>query len=376
MATLNFNNSSFSSSTFNSYSESDIDFSGAYSPQDDNPFPYGSFSGTEKEEAGYTIPKNLRYPNAALDNSMDFLVIRVSKFKPAGLKLDGLISAPAKTEGGDAIPSQDRKISEGKLLEDETATPFSLATATTANKDNKPIHTIYLPIPRQVQDANAVQYGNGTLNPLEAIGAGLVAQGLENPTFKQIQDSLGLIVTEGSKALDNNTDAVAAAVAGRAIGALGGNVTPNQLIARASGQILNPNLELLFEGVQLRVFPFQFEFFPRNVDEAQSVKNIIRVLKKSLAAQRGDKTGKGIFIKQPDIFQLEYKQGSKSHPFLNKFKPAHLTQMKVNYTQSGNYSTFYDGTPTHITVQCSFTEVNPIYQEDYDSADAGTGVGF
>ena len=37
------------------------------------------------------------------------------------------------------------------------------------------------------------------------------------------------------------TDAIAAAIAGRAIGALGGNVTANQLIARASGAILNPN---------------------------------------------------------------------------------------------------------------------------------------
>ena len=94
-----------------------------------------------------------------------------------------------------------------------------------------------------------------------------------------------------------------------------------------------------------------------------------------MAAKKSD-TGKGIFIKQPDIFQLEYKQGSKSHPFLNKFLPAHLTNMKVNYTQSGNYSTFYDGTPTHMTVQCSFTEVNPVYQEDYDGEDAGEGVGY
>ena len=37
--------------------------------------------------------------------------------------------------------------------------------------------------------------------------------------------------------------------------------------------------------------------------------------------KKGD-TGKGVFIKQPDIFQLEYKQGGKPHPFLNKFLPA------------------------------------------------------
>ena len=62
------------------------------------------------------------------------------------------------------------------------------------------------------------------------------------------------------------------------------------------------------------------------------------------------------------------------HPFLNKFLPTHLTDMKINYSQSGTYSTFHDGTPTHMTMSCSFQEVNPVYQEDYD--EAGQGVGY
>ena len=52
----------------------------------------------------------------------------------------------------------------------------------------------------------------------------------------------------------------------------------------------------------------------------------------------------------------------------------HLTDMKINYAASGTYSTFYDGTPSHMSVSCSFQEVNPVYQEDFD--DAGQGVGF
>ena len=263
------------------------------------------------------LPATLRYPNTALDDSMDFLVIRISDFVPAGLKLSGLVSIDNKKTDN----KTDDVVSAGADLLDETKSPFQLTTASDKNKKQKAKHTIYLPIPRQVQDANSVQYGNGTLNPLEAIGTGLVAGALDNPTLEQIQASFGLIVREGMDAISKNQDVIGAAVAGRAIGAFGGNVTPNQLIARASGQILNPNLELLFEGVQLRVFPFQFEFFPRNYDEAQQVKNIIRVLKRSMASKKGQ-GAKGIFIKQPDIFQLEYKQGSKPHPFLNKFLPA------------------------------------------------------
>ena len=119
------------------------------------------------------LPATLRYPNTALDDSMDFLVIRISDFVPAGLKLSGLVTVDKKK----TKETNDDVVSAGADLLDETKNPFSLTTATTNNKNQKAKHTIYLPIPRQVQDSNNVQYGNGTLNPLEAFGTGLVAGG-------------------------------------------------------------------------------------------------------------------------------------------------------------------------------------------------------
>ena len=93
-----------------------------------------------------------------------------------------------------------------------------------------------------------------------------------------------------------------------------------------------------------------------------------------MSARNSKNSGGGVLIKQPDIFQLRYMKGSAEHPFLNKFLPMHLTDIKINYSQSGTYSTFYDGTPTHMSLSCSFQEVNPVYQEDY--AEAGEGVGY
>ena len=59
-----------------------------------------TWPGYKKEEVkdkdGYDttggLPPTLRYPNTALDNSMDFLVIRISDFKEAGLNLQGLVN--------------------------------------------------------------------------------------------------------------------------------------------------------------------------------------------------------------------------------------------------------------------------------------------
>ena len=102
--------------------------------------------------------------------------------------------------------------------------------------------------------------------------------------------------------------------------------------------------------------------------------DIIRTFKIEMAPSRTTKSeAKGIFIKAPSIFHLKYKKGNSAHPFLNRFQPAVLSDMKVNYTAAGTHSTFYDGTPTHIQVDMQFKELNPIFREDYASV---KGVGY
>ena len=102
--------------------------------------------------------------------------------------------------------------------------------------------------------------------------------------------------------------------------------------------------------------------------------DIIRTLKIEMAPSRTTKSeAKGVFIKAPSIFHLKYKKGNGPHPFLNRFQPAVLSDMKVNYTAAGSHSTFYDGTPTNIQVDMQFKELNPIFREDYASVG---GVGY
>ena len=93
-------------------------------------------------------------------------------------------------------------------------------------------------------------------------------------------------------------------------------------------------------------------------------------------APKGGKSGarNSLFIGSPNLFQLEYKTGNAAHPFLNRFKVCALSDLQVNYTASGTYATYGDGTPVHINVAMQFKEINPIYAEDYQ--DEPGGVGF
>ena len=255
---------------------------------------------------------------------------------------------------------------------------------TRINNNMKTKYNIELPMPQELNDSNQVTWGDDRVNAIELAGLAIAQKVMEDGPANAIQESQQAIraMMSGLKLPDigsETTNAIRAAISGAAVGALGSNITAQSVIARSTGQILNSNLELLFQGVNLRTFPYSITFSPRSVDEALVVKAIIRSLKQSMAAKAGDFNGsaQGIFLKSPDLFQLDYLKNGASHPFLNKFKLAALTGMSVNYTNSGTYTSYEDGTPVNLRMDLTFKEINPIYHEDYLPGNGGDeGVGY
>ena len=247
-------------------------------------------------------------------------------------------------------------------------------------------YMIELPIPQELTDSNSVTWGEDRINALE-MAALEVAQGVmatsgigENAANLANAAVTALNTGISIPGLDSDTQgAVRAAISGAAVGALGSNVSAKSVISRSTGQIMNNNLELLFQGVNLRSFPFTITFSPRDPSESRMVKDIIRRLKQSMAPKVGDMAagaGGGIFLKSPDVFQLKYLKDGHDHPFLNSFKLAALTGMTVNYTNAGTYTSYEDGTPVNLRMSLTFKELNPIYAEDYMQTGAGPGVGY
>ena len=223
---------------------------------------------------------------------------------------------------------------------------------------------IFLPIPQGVTDNNSVSYKSDDLNPVKAAMAQFAMGMMTQPgeTLKKAVD-----IDSFGKIDETTKQAILAKLTGSAVGA-------ESMVTRATGQVMNPNLETIFSGVSIRDFSFTFTLAPRNANEGEQVKQIIRTFKKHSAAK--GVSGNGFFIGSPDIFICEYMKGGAPHPFLNVFKPAVLSSMNVNYTGQGTYSTFYDGTPTSMTLTLNFQELNPIYSEQYDEGVGLQGVGF
>lgn len=288
---------------------------------------------------------SLRYPNAQLKNDTDFLEIKVVKYEAPGFNPDS----------------------------------FQQKTSSDSLKNNieTPLAYIFLPIPENIQDSNAVDWGSNSLNGIAARAVGVAADAMGEDG---IPGAIGKVFTGGANLIGGLKTAgvdetkIQNFFAAKAVGALGFNVDAKGVVSRSTGQVLNPNMELLFNNVTLRSFNFEFDLAPRDKKESETIKSMLRLFKKSMSAKKGGKGG--LFISSPDVFKLCYKTGGKNHKFLHSFKPMALLNMSVNYTGSGTYATYDDTTPVHMKLSLSFQELNPVYSEDYDTEEGSLGVGY
>ena len=302
------------------------------------------------------------------------------------LFVEDVNKATGKVNPIERIPGKEERKTLGlkpiKLTPTFTNADTRIRNANKRNKITK--YNIELPMPQEIQDSQSVTWGDDKINALELAGVAAAGKILNQDLGATVNDARGAIaaLNQGVSIPGVNSqtqNAIRAALAGAAIGALGSNVTPASIISRTTGQVLNNNLELLFNGVNLRTFPFSITFSPRSSDEADVVKKIIRALKMSMSAKAGEfnQNAQGLFIKSPDLFQLQYLRDGKDHPFLNNFKLCALTGMNLNYTNAGTYASYSDGTPVNIRMDVTFKEINPVYAEDYLPGNgSGMGVGF
>ena len=316
----------------------------------------------------------LRYPLESLTEHTDYLQIDIEKYVPIG---SGYASAPGEAN----------RYVTGNYFTTNRAGRRSASKLSTKPLINA--GTILLPIPASLQDTNNVRYDSSNLNGLAAAGVELAESGMKAIDFTKpvqqqadaLRDTAGVFkdrVQGGVGSPEAAKDIIIKSLASAAVNQFGANTNFNQLLSRSTGEILNPNMELLFGGPTLRNFRFQFKFTPRNEKEAEQVRLIIRAFKRNMApqAQGGQLNSGNWFLKTPNVFKLRYRTGSNDHPFLNKFKQCFLSDVQTTYTADGVYSTYDDGTPVSMTLDLSFKEIQPIYDIDYDARPGTQAVGY
>lgn len=264
--------------------------------------------------------------------------------------------------------TQDRIIFTLKEIKGSKITP-------TFNKGEKVIKrneltsiagSVTLPIQSGITDSNSVDWSGSSLNAIQAYAAGASLTFMGSEDAGELGNNVSNILGKIAQKIKGNTDygnALKLYLAQEAVGI-------NGLLSRASGAILNPNLELLFNGPQLRPFNFTFRLSPREEKEATEVRSIIRFFKEAMSVRT---SSDNIFLKSPLVFDIKYitygddGKPLKNHPSIGRIKTCALLSCDVDYTPDGTYMTFNDGsrTMTSYGLSLRFSELDPIYNTDY-----------
>ena len=308
---------------------------------------------------GNGAPLLLRYPLSNLDEvgrelgiSYDFIKIQIKEYSQS---LDPSIFG-SNVQSENIINSVTNRSAGGK---------------------GNAIATIILPMMQTMSTSNSVDWGADKANIFQLVGGAMAANffgrvGNEGVNPQLLKDTFNKLVGAGgafAKGSVQEKNAITGILAGYLVGA------PN-IATRATGKVINPNMEMLFSGPRLRTFNFQFDMTPRNKDESKQIRRIIKTFKQYMSPS---KSATGAFLQSPKIFELEYiyngniqsgPVNGNQHPYLNKFKACALTEFNVNFTPDGSYMTYRDdGSMTKYSITMSFSEISPIFEGDYDGKD-------
>jgi hypothetical protein len=287
-----------------------------------------------KERTSY---ESVVYPVGLQLSKQDCIKFSIIKYKPPGLQ-------PTSAAGSrEVILSENNPTIKGRT----------------------PLATIVLPIPSGIVDSNRVGWNNDTMSDLMRAAANVsesaISGGGEGFVSSFNREYKNLLNDQG--ALGN---ALTAYFVENAVG-------KTNILSRAYGGIINPNLELLFDGPSLREFTFNFRLTPRSEKESTMVKRIIRNFKQAMSVKR---TSSSLLLKAPHTFAISYLSNNKEHPYLNKFKECALVNCSVNYTPDGTYMSFNgeERSMTAYELNLSFQELEPVFDDEY--GDGYSNIGF
>ena len=247
----------------------------------------------------------------------------------------------------------------------------TLRTSASKNKNQKILTTITLPMPSGgITDRNSVHWQDDSLNPAEK-GFGAAALALIAGGAPAGADTFKSQLEAATKDKGTTTALIAIQASQKAVGA-------NNLLGRVAGLAINSNLELLFNGPQLRDFSFSFKMTPRSKKEAQMVRSIIRTFKQAMSVKRSQSV---LLLKAPHTFRISYLTSTKDHPYLNRFKECALTNCSVNYAPDNSYMSYDDPDPdgrsmTAYELSLNFYELEPIFDDDYDDGEKDASGPF
>ena len=202
---------------------------------------------------------------------------------------------------------------------------------------------IMLYMPDDIQDAYKADWEGKAFG---SATAGILGAAGQEGIGKKLNKALSTAAGAGNRL---GVNAAASVITSLAKGVTGDTITASDVFSGISGVIKNPNVELLFQKMNLRTFDLTFKLSPYNAKEAENIKTIVSTFKRAMlpsyslgdskvfgyAGEEPDGDGnqnfalEAGFIRVPQLCQVMFMHGSSRNGYLPKYKMCALSLIHI-----------------------------------------------
>ncbi len=179
---------------------------------------------------------------------------------------------------------------------------------------------IKLPVPLQLRNHLTAGWNTKPLGLIGTLAAQGVSSALQNPTPGNIAAGGALVL--GAAAVQKASTAAGGPQAGPVADAL-------QAAGSLAGVALSRFVVVTYEGPQYKRHSFTWKLVPRNPEEAESIRLIVKELHNAACPTL---LYGGVVFGFPKIIRMSFMPNSK---YMFKFKPAVLTSVMAEYSSGG-----------------------------------------
>ena len=137
-------------------------------------------------------------------------------------------------------------------------------------------------------------------------------------------------------------------------------------LGTVAGVARNPFKALMYNSPNFRIFTFQYKLISKNIDEANTVRDIIKEFQVGMSPGFAEGFANALYT-YPDVFQINISEDK----YLFKLAPCILRDISVDYHSEGSpiYFRTRDGTrvPGSVTIGLTFMETAIITKEDFET---------
>lgn len=143
------------------------------------------------------------------------------------------------------------------------------------------------------------------------------------------------------------------------------------ILNKARGYAINPQVQMIYKGIDLRTFQLTFTFTPKSAQEAKEVDDIISLFKLHYAPrlESGTQTSvNSMFFIPPSMFTVQFMHNGRENTHLPKYGECVLSNITVDYAPNG-FAAYEDGSPVQSQLMLQFKETEIIDRNKLEKGD-------